>query len=79
MAGALTPSLQASLARLGTRLPFAEAAKELQHFRRVQVSEPQARRSTEKAGAAYVVVQTVAVERLVGDYERMIGPIAVAP
>jgi hypothetical protein len=64
LSGSLTPSLQASLTRLGTRLPFAEAAQELQHFRRVQVSEPQARQGTEKAGAAYVAVQTAAVERL---------------
>jgi hypothetical protein len=45
-------------------MPFAEAVKDLHHFRRVQVSEPQARRSTEKAGAAYVAVQTTTVERL---------------
>ena len=62
--GRLTPSLQESLVRLGTWMPFARAAKELHFFTRVTVSEPSARRDTETAGAAYVAVQSAEVERL---------------
>lgn len=64
LSGHLTPSLQADLARMGTRMPFAEAVKDLKHYRQVQVSVSQARQRTEKAGAAYVAVQTAEVERL---------------
>lgn len=62
--GGLTPSLQESLVRLGTWMPFERAAIEFKHFTRTDVSEPSVRRTTEAAGAAYVQVQTQAVERL---------------
>ncbi|HEX2187062.1 MAG TPA: ISKra4 family transposase, partial [Chloroflexota bacterium] len=64
--GALTPWLQERLVRLGTRMPFAAAASELAAGHQVQVSEATARRATERAGAAYVAVQTAqaaAIER----------------
>lgn len=59
--GALTPSLQEDLVRLGTWMPFGRAAQELAHFRRTVVSRPTAERVTEAAGAAYVAVQTAEV------------------
>lgn len=55
--GALTPSLQEDLVRLGTWLPFARAATELARLRGVRVSEATARGRTEALGAAYVAVQ----------------------
>lgn len=66
--GTLTPWLQASLARLGSWMPFAHAARELGWLSRapggVLVSESVAERLTEAAGAAYVAEQTAAVAAL---------------
>jgi hypothetical protein len=45
-------------------MPFRHAAQELEFFTGVPVSEATARRITEQAGAAYVNVQTAAVEEL---------------
>jgi hypothetical protein len=64
LAGHLTPSLQESLVHLSTWMPFARAVKELRFFTQVTTTEPTVRRETETAGAAYVAVQTAAVERL---------------
>jgi hypothetical protein len=61
------PTLQAGLARLGACAPFARAAALLADFTRVTVSEPTARRLTERAGAAYAAVQTAEAERLLRD------------
>ena len=52
--GHLTPSLEESLVRLATWMPFDKAVNELHHFTRVQVSEPTVRRDAQAAGAAYV-------------------------
>jgi hypothetical protein len=62
--GGLTPRLQASLARLGSWMPFAHAARELGWLTRAAVSRQVAERLTEAAGAAYVAEQTAEVERL---------------
>jgi hypothetical protein len=62
--GALTPSLQEDLVRLGTWMPFERAAGELGHFRRTAVSRATAERLTEAAGAAYVAWQTAEVVRI---------------
>ena len=62
--GALTPSLQEDLVRLGTWMPFDRAAGELAHFRRTEVSRATAERLTEAAGAAHVAWQTAEVARL---------------
>jgi hypothetical protein len=66
--GVLTPWLQASLVRLGSRMSVAHAARELGWFSRasdgVLVSESLAARLTEAAGAAYVAEQTAVVDRL---------------
>lgn len=62
--GPWSPHLQEHLARLGARLPFAQAAAEFTAFTRSPVSETTVRRHTEAAGAAAVAVQTAAVERL---------------
>ena len=58
--GALTPSLQEDLVRLGAWMPFARAAGELARFRGTTVSEATARGRAEAAGAAYVAVQAAA-------------------
>jgi hypothetical protein len=62
--GQLTPRLQESVVRLGTWLPFAQAAEALAFFTGVTISVATVRRLTEGAGAAYEAVQTAAVERL---------------
>jgi hypothetical protein len=62
--GQLTPRLHESLVRLGTWLPFAQAAEALAFFTGVTVSEPTVRRMTEGAGAAYEAVQTAAVDAI---------------
>jgi hypothetical protein len=66
--GVLTPWLHASVARLGSWMPFAHAAREVGWLTRapgeVLVSESAVARLTEAAGAAYVVEQTAAVEAL---------------
>src|SRR5215216_4614558 len=64
--GALTPWLHERLVRLGTRMPFAAAATALAAGHHVQVSDATAPGATERAGAAYVAVQTAqaaAIER----------------
>jgi hypothetical protein len=73
--GALTPSLQEGLVRLGAWLPFAQAADMLAYFTRVRVAEATARRTTEAAGAAYVAVQTAQVEAI----EREAPPAPAGP
>ena len=63
--GGLSPHLQEQLARMSLWIPSFKKAEELwADFTRVAVSEPTARRQTEEAGAAYVAVQTVEVERI---------------
>jgi hypothetical protein len=57
--GALTPTLQAHLSRLGARLSFAVAAEEVWHLKGVRVSAATARRRTEADGAVYAARQEV--------------------
>lgn len=61
--GALTPTLQAHLSRLGSRLSFAEAASELEQLKGVRVSAATARRRTEADGAVYAAQQDSAARR----------------
>src|SRR5581483_11456286 len=75
--GELTPSLVESLVRLGTWLPFAPAARLLARFTRVAVGATTARRLTERAGAAYEAVQTVAVA--VEELERALPSAPAGP
>jgi len=66
--GLLTGELSATLAegvvRLGTRMPFEQAATELAFFWGVELEETTVRRYTQAAGAAYVAEQTAELERL---------------
>lgn len=62
--GSLTPWLQESVVRLGTWMPFAQAAEAVAFFTGVTVAESTVRRTTEGAGAAYAAVQTGAVEAI---------------
>lgn len=73
--GQLTPQLQQSVVRLGTWMPFAQAAEALAFFTGAQASEPTVRRVTERSGAAYVAVQTAAVETI----EQTLPPAPVGP
>jgi hypothetical protein len=62
--GALTPSLQEGVVRLGAWVPFARAAELLAYFTRTTIGEATARRLTEGAGAAYEAVQAAEVARI---------------
>ncbi len=62
--GPLTPTLQEGLVRLGGCAPFAEARRVLAFFTGTAVGVSTARRLTERAGAAYVAVQTAEVTQL---------------
>jgi hypothetical protein len=64
LAGHFTPKVYEGIARLGSRMPFESAVKELEYFWHVTVTEPTVRRHTEAAGAAYVQVQDDQVDRL---------------
>jgi hypothetical protein len=52
------------MARLGAQITFGPAAKEIFRFTKVDVSKPTVRRDAEKAGRAYVEVQTAQVEAI---------------
>jgi hypothetical protein len=58
------PCMHENLVRLGAWMPFGAATKMLGDMLGVQISPPQVRRMTEAAGAAYVALQTQAVERI---------------
>ena len=65
--GLLPGELSATLAegvRLGTRMPFEQAATELAFFWSVELEETTVRRYTQPAGAAYVAEQTAELQRL---------------
>ena len=64
--GPLTPSLQETLVRLGTRMPFRSVVQELACLKHVTTTEATVRRHSETAGAAYVALQTAEVERVEG-------------
>lgn len=69
--GPLTPTLHEAVVRLGARLPFRTVVEELARLKHVTTTEASVRRHTESAGAAYVALQTDAVERL----ERTLPPV----
>ena len=62
--GTLTPTLQAHLSRLGSRLSFAEAASELGHLKGVRVGAATARRRTEADGGLYAQLEAEQAARV---------------
>jgi len=63
--GEFTPTLVESMVRVGAWMPFEPAAKGmLNHFTKVDVSAASVLRKTERAGQAYVALQTTEVDRL---------------
>jgi hypothetical protein len=64
LAGELSATLAEGVVRLGTRMPFEQAATELSFFWGVELEETTVRRYTQAAGAAYVAEQTAELERL---------------
>jgi len=62
--GEVSATLAEGLVRLGTWMPFAQAAEQLAFFWHVAVDETTVRRHTEAAGAAYVAEQAAEVEQL---------------
>src|SRR6476646_1952241 len=63
--GRLSPTLQESLVRLSSWMPFAAAGRLLADFMHLPpIAESLARRQSEPAGAAYVHVQTTAAEQI---------------
>lgn len=62
--GNLSPHLLEGVVRLGSRMPFAQAAEELAFFWGVFVSADTIRRHTEAAGKALAAVEAAAVRQL---------------
>ena len=62
--GSLTPHGHECLVRLGSWMPFAQAAELLEDFLGIQVSRGISRRYTEAAGTVYVQLQTEEAERI---------------
>ncbi len=62
--GVLTPTLQETMVRLGTRMPFHGVVQELACLKHVTTTEATVRRHTEMTGAAYVDLQTEHVEHI---------------
>jgi hypothetical protein len=71
--GELSATLAEGVARLGTKMPFEQAAAELAFFWQVELDETTVRRHTQAAGAAYVAEQADEVERL--ERERPAAPV----
>jgi hypothetical protein len=70
--GELSATLAEGVARLGTTMPFEQAAAELAFFWGVELEETTIRRHTQAAGAAYVADQAAELERL--ERERPLAP-----
>jgi len=70
--GELSATLAQGVARLGTKMPFEQAAADVAFFWRVELDETTVRRYTQAAGAAYVAEQADEVERL--ERERPAAP-----
>jgi hypothetical protein len=70
--GELSSTLAEGVARLGTKMPFEQAAADVAFFWRVELDETTVRRYTQAAGAAYVAEQADEVERL--ERERPAAP-----
>ena len=68
-------TLAQGVARLGTKMPFAQAVADLAFFWNVDLDETTVRRHTQAAGAAYVAEQTAELEQL----ERERPPVADKP
>jgi len=62
--GYLTPYVRERVVRLATWMSFVRAGREMAHFTGITVGGTTVRRLTERAGAAYVAVQTAAVTLL---------------
>jgi hypothetical protein len=75
VSGRLTPRIQASLTRLSAEMPYERAVESLADTLRVWISEPTARRQTQKWGAAYVAFQEEEVERI----EQELPPAPAGP
>jgi hypothetical protein len=63
-AGAFSPHLVESIARLGTWMPFERVPEALAFFTQVAIGTETARRLTEAAGAALVAVEAAGLEHL---------------
>jgi hypothetical protein len=67
LAGELSATLAQGVARLGTKMPFAQAAADLAFFWGVELEETTVRRYTQTAGAAYVAEQAAELRHLERD------------
>jgi len=74
--GELSATLAQGVARLGTKMPFAQAVAEVAFFWGVELEETCVRRQTQAAGAAYVAQQTAELEQL--ERERPSAPVGPA-
>ena len=62
--GRYTPRLQEAMTRLGSKLPFQQAADEIKAFWKTEISEPTVRRTTHENGRACEAVARQAVEAI---------------
>jgi hypothetical protein len=62
--GSLSPHTHENLVRLGAWMPFEKAAGLLCDMLKVSVSKSEVERDTEKAGAAYVAIQTEEADQI---------------
>ncbi|MBT8407713.1 MAG: ISKra4 family transposase [Deltaproteobacteria bacterium] len=62
--GLYTPRLQEAMTRLGSKLPFQQAADEIKAFWKTEISESTVRRTTHKNGQACETVARQAVEAM---------------
>jgi hypothetical protein len=72
--GALTPTVQQGIVRLGAQVPFAQAAEGAAFFLGVTLSAETARRLTEGAGAALVALETAEAAAVVEAPTLPAGP-----
>jgi hypothetical protein len=68
--GQYTPGLQETMTRLGSKMPFQEAVKEIQASYRTNISEPTVRRTTHKNGWASEALEREAAEKIEVDGPR---------
>jgi hypothetical protein len=70
--GELSATLAQGVVRLGTKMPFGQAAADVAFFWGVELEETTVRRYTQMASAAYVAEQAAELERL--ERERPLAP-----
>ena len=64
LTGRYTPRLQEAMTRLGSKVPFQQAAEEIKAFWKTEISEPTVRRTTHEHGRAGEIMARQEVEAI---------------